>query len=313
MTFSGKIKEEVSKLDVDKIELVSELSGIFCTNADIKLYSIKVQTENLNAANRIFNIVKDVYDVTSNITVKKNYNFKKNEIYIIEIKKNVPEIIKDIGLIGETGFVIDEIPKEEIVADDNLKSAFIRGSFLISGSVNDPKTSRYHLEIISNNVKHAEFLRDLINSFNLNSKVLRRKKGYMVYIKESEKISDFLKMIKAYNGVMYFEDIRIYREKVNMNNRINNCEQANVEKSMASSNKQISDINYIKERDAYELLDDKVRLVAEYRVKYPDSSLIELSEIISVETNNKITKSCVNHRLRKIKDLADKLRRKENE
>lgn len=313
MTFSGKIKEEVSKLDVDKIELVSELSGIFCTNADIKLYSIKVQTENLNAANRIFNIVKDVYDVTSNITVKKNYNFKKNEIYIIEIKKNVPEIIKDIGLIGETGFVIDEIPKEEIVADDNLKSAFIRGSFLISGSVNDPKTSRYHLEIISNNVKHAEFLRDLINSFNLNSKVLRRKKGYMVYIKESEKISDFLKMIKAYNGVMYFEDIRIYREKVNMNNRINNCEQANVEKSMASSNKQISDINYIKERDAYELLDDKVRLVAEYRVKYPDSSLIELSEIISVETNNKITKSCVNHRLRKIKDLADKLREKENE
>lgn len=311
MTFSGKIKEEVSKLDVDKIELVSELSGIFCTNADIRLYSIKVQTENLNAANRIFNIVKEIYGVTSNITVKKNYNFKKNEIYIIEIKKNVPEIIKDIGLIGETGFVIEEIPNEEIVADENLKSAFIRGCFLISGSVNDPKTSRYHLEIISNNVRHAEFLRDLINSFNLNSKVLRRKKGYMVYIKESEKISDFLKMIKAYNGVMYFEDIRIYREKVNMNNRINNCEQANVEKSLASSNKQISDIEYIKQRDAYELLDDKVRLVAEYRVKYPDSSLIELSEIISVETNNKITKSCVNHRLRKIKDLADKLRNKE--
>lgn len=313
MTFSGKIKEEVSKFETDKIELISELSGILCTNADIKLYSIKVQTENLNAANRIFNIVKDVYGVTSNITVRKNYNFKKNEIYIIEIKKNVPEIIKDIGLIGETGFVIEEVPKEEIVADDDLKSAFIRGSFLISGSVNDPKTSRYHLEIISNNVKHAEFLRDLINSFNLNSKVLRRKKGYMVYIKESEKISDFLRMIKAYNGVMYFEDIRIYREKVNMNNRINNCEQANVEKSLASSNKQIKDIDYIKERDAYELLDDKVRLVAEYRVKYPDSSLIELSEIISVETNNKITKSCVNHRLRKIKDLADKLRGKENE
>lgn len=313
MTFSGKIKEEISKLDIEKIEAISELSGIFCTNADIKLYSIKVQTENLNAANRIFKIVKDVYNVTSNITVRKNYNFKKNEIYIIEIKKNVPEIIKDIGLIGETGFVIDEIPKEEIVADENLKSAFIRGCFLISGSVNDPKTSRYHLEIISNNVKHAEFLKDLINSYNLNSKVLRRKKGYMVYIKESEKISDFLKVIKAYNGVMYFEDIRIYREKVNMNNRINNCEQANVEKSLASSNKQITDIEYIKEKDAYNLLDDKIKQVAEYRIKYPDSSLIELSEIISVETNNKITKSCVNHRLRKIKDLADKLREKENE
>ncbi len=311
MTFSGKIKEEVSKIDIDKIEAISELSGILCTNADIKLYSIKVQTENLNAANRIFKIVKDVYNVTSNITVRKNYNFKKNEIYIIEIKKNVPEIIKDIGLIGETGFVISEVPNEEIVADENLKSAFIRGCFLISGSVNDPKTSRYHLEIISNNVKHAELLKNLINSYNLNSKVLRRKKGYMVYIKESEKISDFLKMIKAYNGVMYFEDIRIYREKVNMNNRINNCEQANVEKSLASSNKQIVDIEYIKSRDAYDLLDDKIKQVAEYRIKYPDSSLIELSEIISVETNNRITKSCVNHRLRKIKDLADKLRNKE--
>ena len=310
MTFSGKIKEEISKTEIDKIEAISELSGILCTNADIKLYSIRVQTENLNAANRIFKIVKDVYNVTSNITVRKNYNFKKNEIYIIEIKKNVPEIIKDIGLIGETGFVISEIPNEEIVADENLKSAFIRGCFLISGSVNDPKTSRYHLEIISNNVKHAEFLKDLINSYNLNSKVLRRKKGYMVYIKESEKISDFLKVIKAFNGVMYFEDIRIYREKVNMNNRINNCEQANVEKSMASSNKQISDINYIKDKDAYDLLDERVKQVAEYRVKYPDSSLIELSQIISVETNNKITKSCVNHRLRKIKDLADKLRSK---
>ena len=310
MTFSGRIKEEISKTEIDKIEAISELSGILCTNADIKLYSIRVQTENLNAANRIFKIVKDVYNVTSNITVRKNYNFKKNEIYIIEIKKNVPEIIKDIGLIGETGFVISEIPNEEIVADENLKSAFIRGCFLISGSVNDPKTSRYHLEIISNNVKHAEFLKDLINSYNLNSKVLRRKKGYMVYIKESEKISDFLKVIKAFNGVMYFEDIRIYREKVNMNNRINNCEQANVEKSMASSNKQISDINYIKDKDAYDLLDERVKQVAEYRVKYPDSSLIELSQIISVETNNKITKSCVNHRLRKIKDLADKLRSK---
>lgn len=311
MTFSGKIKEEISKIEADKIEAVSELSGILCTNADIKLYSIRVQTENLNAANRIFKIVKDTYDVTSNITVKKNYNFKKNEIYIIEIKKNVPEIIKDIGLIGETGFKIDEVPHEKIVADDNLKSAFIRGCFLISGSVNDPKTSRYHLEIISNNVKHAEFLKDLINSYNLNSKVLRRKKGYMVYIKESEKISDFLKVIKAFNGVMYFEDIRIYREKVNMNNRINNCEQANVEKSLASSNKQIADIEFIKEKDAYDLLDEKIKQVAEYRIKYPDSSLIELSEIISVETNNKITKSCVNHRLRKIKDLADKLRNKE--
>lgn len=308
MTFSGKIKEEISKINSSKIEYISELSGLFCTNADIKLYSIKVQTENLNTANRIFKIVKEVYNVTCNITVKKNYNFKKNEVYVIEVKKSVPEILKDIGLINETGFVINKTPREEITADLDLKSAFIRGSFLIAGSVNDPKTSRYHLEIIVQNVEMANFLNSLINSYNLNSKVLRRKKGYMVYIKESEKISDFLKMINAFNGVMYYEDIRIYREKINLNNRINNCEQANVEKSMASSNRQIKDIEIIKAYDAYDLLDEKIKVVAEYRLKYPESSLIELSEIISVETKNKITKSCVNHRLRKIKELATKLK-----
>ena len=310
MTYSGKIKEEISKIESEKVEFISELSGILCTNADIKLYSIRVQTENLNAANRIFKIVKDNYNVTSNITVKKNYNFKKNEVYIIEIKKSVPEIIKDIGLMNETGFKIELTPREEIVADDNLKSAYLRGCFLISGSVNDPKTSRYHLEIITATEEQANFINELINSYNLNSKVLRRKKGYMVYIKESEKISDFLKLIKAFNGVMYYEDIRTYREKINLNNRINNCEQANVEKSMASSNRQIKDIEIIKAYDAYDLLDDKVKTVAEYRIKYPESSLIELSEIISVETKNKITKSCVNHRLRKIKELAEKLQKK---
>ena len=310
MTFSGRIKEEISKIESEKIESISELSGILCTNSDIKLYSIRVQTENLNAANRIFKIVKDIYNVTANITVKKNYNFKKNEMYIIEIKKSVPEIIKDLGLIGETGFVINTVPTEGIVADDALRSAFIRGCFLISGSVNDPKTSRYHLELIVNNNDFAEFLKDQMNAYGLNAKVLRRKKGYMVYVKESEKISDFLKVIKAFNGVMYYEDIRTYREKINLNNRINNCEQANVEKSLASSNKQIKDIEFIKEKDAYDLLDEKIKEVAEYRLKYPDSSLIELSEIISVETGNKITKSCVNHRLRKIKDLADKLKNK---
>ena len=125
MTYSGKIKEEISKVESEKIELISELSGILCTNSDIKLYSIRVQTENLNAANRIFKIVKDNYNVTSNITVKKNYNFKKNEVYIIEINKSVPEIIKDIGLMNETGFKINLTPREEIVADDNLKRMFL--------------------------------------------------------------------------------------------------------------------------------------------------------------------------------------------
>ena len=311
MTFSGKIKQTISNLEESKLESISELSGIFISNADIKLYAIRVQTENINAANRIFKIVKNIYGVTSNIIVKKNYNFKKNELYIIEIKKDVPKIIKDLGLLNEQGLELLKVPNEFIVSDDELKKAFIRGCFLISGSVNDPKTSRYHLEILINELEFANFLCNMLNEYNLNAKVHRRKKGYMVYIKESEKISEFLTMIKAYDEVLYFEDIRTYREKVNMTNRLNNCEQANVEKSMKSAQSQINDINYLKEIDAYDLLDEKVKQVADYRIKYPESSLIELSEIISIETNSKVTKSCINHRLRKIKELADKARNKE--
>lgn len=310
MTFSGKIKQTISALEESKLEHISELSGMFITNADIKLYSIKVQTENINVANRIFKLIKNIYGVTSNIMVKKNYNFKKNELYIIEIKKDVPKILKDLGLLNEQGFELLKIPNEFIVSDDELKKAFLRGCFLISGSVNDPKTSRYHLEILINEIEFANFLCNLLNEYKLNAKVHRRKKGYMIYIKESEKISEFLTMLKAFDEVLYFEDIRVYREKINMSNRINNCEQANVEKSMKTAQSQINDINYLKEIDAFDLLDEKVKETANYRVKYPESSLIELSEIISVETNTKVTKSCVNHRLRKIKELADKARNK---
>lgn len=311
MTFSGKIKKDISNLEESKLEYISELSGLFLSNAEIKLYSIKVQTENINVANRIFKIVKSIYDVTANIMIKKNYNFKKNEMYIIEIKKDVPKILKDIGLLNEQGFELLKTPNEYIVSDDELKKAFIRGCFLISGSVNDPKTSRYHLEILINELTFANFLCKMLNEYNLNAKVHRRKKGYMVYIKESEKISAFLTMIKAYDQVLYFEDIRVYREKINMSNRINNCEQANVEKSMKTAQSQINDINYLKEIDAFDLLDEKVKETANYRLKYPESSLIELSEIISVETSSKVTKSCVNHRLRKIKELATKARNKQ--
>ena len=160
MTFSGKIKKEISNLECTKLEYISELSGIIRTSADIKLYAIRIQTENINVANRIFKIVKEIYNVTSNITIKKNYNFKKNEVYIIEIKKDVLTIIKDLGLLNEKGFDLLKVPSEFIVADDELKRAFIRGCFLICGSVNDPKTSRYHLEFLIENLEFAEFLKN---------------------------------------------------------------------------------------------------------------------------------------------------------
>ena len=307
MTFSSKIKKEISTTECTRAEYLSELSGIIRTSAEIKIYNIKIQTENKFVANRIFGLFKILYDINLNISLRKNYNFKKNEIYVLELKKDTLKVLRDLGIVSEKNELL-RIPSESLLSDEELRRAYLRGVFLVSGSLNDPKTSRYHLEFLINDTEYANFLNKLLNDNNLNSKILHRKKGYMIYIKEAEKISDFLRLIRAYNGVMYYEEIRVYREKINMTNRINNCEQANVEKMVATSNKLIKEINYIKEKDMFDLLDDKIKESAEYRIRYPEISLLELSKIITLETNSNVSKSCLNHRFRKIKEFAEKIR-----
>ena len=307
MTFSSKIKKEVSTTECSRVEYLSELSGIIRTSAEIKIYNIKIQTENKFVANRIFGLFKILYDLNLNITLRKNYNFKKNEIYVLELKKDTLKVLRDLGIVNDKNELL-RIPSESMLSDEELKRAYLRGVFLVSGSLNDPKTSRYHLEFLINDTSYANFLNNLLKESNLNIKILHRKKGYMIYIKEAEKISDFLRLIRAYNGVMYYEEIRVYREKVNMTNRLNNCEQANVEKTIDTSNKLIKEIEYIKEKGVYDLLDDKVKESAEYRVKYPESSLLELSKIMTLETGSNISKSCLNHRFRKIKEFSEKIR-----
>lgn len=307
MTFSSKIKQEISTTECTRAEYLSELSGIIRTSAYIKIYNIKVQTENKFVANRIFGLFKILYDINLNITLRKNYNFKKNEIYVLELKKDTLKVLRDLGIVNEKNQLL-RIPSDSLLSDEELTRAYLRGVFMASGSLNDPKTSRYHLEFLINDTEYAHFLNKLLNNNNLNSKILHRKKGYMVYIKEAEKISDFLRLIRAYNGVMYYEEIRVYREKVNMTNRLNNCEQANVERTISTSNKLISEINYIKESDMFDLLDEKLRETAQYRLRYPELSLIELSKVITIETGLNVSKSCLNHRFRKIKEFADKIR-----
>lgn len=306
MTFSSKIKQEISTIECTRAEYLSELSGIIRTSAEIKIYNIRIQTENKFVANRIFGLFKILFDINLNITLRKNYNFKKNEIYVLELKKDTLKVLRDLGIVNDKNQFL-MIPSDSLLSDEELTRAYLRGVFLVSGSLNDPQKSRYHLEFLIYNTEYANFLNKLLKDNNLNSKILHRKKGYMIYIKEAEKISDFLRLIRAYNGVMYYEDIRIYREKVNMTNRLNNCEQANVEKTMATSNKQIKEIEFIKEKNMFDLLDEKLRETAEYRLKYPESSLLELSNIISIETNSKVSKSCLNHRLRKINEFYNKI------
>ncbi len=301
MSFTTTVKNEVSKIENNELEKIAELSAIITNGAAIDK-EIKITTENASIARRIFNFIKDLYQVNSLITIRR---ISKKNIYILVIKDK--NILKNLG-IYETKLLT--IPKEYIIDDEESLRAYLRGVFLMSGSLNDPKTARYHLEFTIDNKTYALFIKQQLNKYNLNSKVLKRNNKYMVYIKEAEKISDFLRIINAYNAVMYFEDIRIYRDHKNMTNRLNNCEQANVDKIIETANQQIKNIEIIKNSVGLDLLDEKERIVAEYRLKYKDISLLELSEIISLETGKKITKSGIYHRLKKINDIACKIKKK---
>ena len=303
VSFTSIVKNELSKLELDEIESISFLSAIFKNSADIKDTSIKISTENSSVARNIFNIIKKMYNINLKITVRRGYNYNKNYIYILETKQKVKKIIDDLSLNSN-------IPSTYIVDDDVLIRTYLRGLFISCGSINDPKKSRYHLEFIVNNLEYANFIKDKLNIYYLNSKILRRDNRYMIYIKEAEKIGDFLRMINAIQALLYYEDIRIYRDHKNMTNRLNNCEQANVDKIIATSQSQINDIKLI-ESESLDLLDEKTRQAAQYRLKYPDASLLELSEIISMETGSKITKPGLHHRFNKIKDLANRIRNKE--
>ena len=215
-----------------------------------------------------------------------------------------------MSVIDHNGKFLD-YPANYIIDSEEEARAYLRGCFLSKGSINDPKTSRYHLEFLIDNKQEANFIKELLNSFYLNSKVLAREKGYMVYLKEAEKIGDFLRIISANQAVLYYEDIRIYRDHKNMTNRLNNCEQANIDKIIETATKQIEEIKYLKDNLGIELLDDKTKEVISYREKYPEASLQELSEIITYETGKPITKSGLNHRFRKIRELVSKM--KENQ
>ena len=187
--------------------------------------------------------------------------------------------------------------------------AYLRGVFSCTGSINNPKTSRYHMELLVSKPGESVFVQKLLNIFDLNAKILNREKGYMIYIKEAEKISDYIRILGASKAVMFFEDAKIYREKKNQTNRLNNCEQANMDKVFATATSQLAQIEMIEKTDSLDLLDDRTKEALIYRKKYPESSLKELSEIISLETGKKITKSGLNHRFRKIKELAEQLKK----
>ena len=304
MSFTSIVKDEVTRLETTKLEDMAELSAIMRNAASYSSNGIDIVIENNVVARRIFKLIRSIYNISSKVTVR-NKKLGKGFTYILNINSRGKEMLEDLSIFSGNKFL--NIPKDYLIGDEEELRAYLRGVFMVCGSVNDPKTSRYHLEFILDDKDYANFISNSLNSYDLNSKVIKREKSYTVYIKEAEKISDFLRVIKAFSAVMYYEDIRIYRDHKNMTNRLNNCEQANIDKIFMTANRQIKDIEKLYELDMVDLLDDKLKEVIEYRMKYRESSLQELADIISMETGDVITKSGLNHRFRKIKEILDRV------
>ena len=304
MSFTIKIKEEISKIKSTKSELIAELSAYIKNNGEITSSKITLNTEIKLLVDRMVDSIKAITDIDPKVEIIENLNFSKNNLYQITISKDIDNLLKDLGIIDENGMRLAVVPDYIVGANEEIR-AYIRGAFFATGSVSDPKISRYHFELLTTFKEEAVFLQKLLNLFDLNAKILSREKGYMIYIKESEKISDLLKILGANNAVMYYENVRIYREQKNKTNRLNNMEQANTDRAYETANEQLKQIKIIEENDGINLLDDRTKIALEYRKKYPESSMKELAEIITEETGKHLSKSGINHRFRKIKELAE--------
>ena len=302
MSFTTEIKNEICSNDYSKLENICLLSGFVRNNAVIEDGKFVFISENLKVVRKIFTLFKELFDVNITYEQARGSNLSKKSIYNIYIEDKIDNIVNTLM------FNSSSLPDYFLDGDD-LKRSYLRGAFLAKGSINDPKKSRYHLEFLVESSYEADYIMELLNYFDLHAKVIPRDKGYMTYVKEAEKIGDFLRIVSANNAILYYEDIRIYRDHKNMTNRLNNMEQANVDKIINASQEQLADIALIKEKIGFDALDAKLRDVAIYREKYPEVSLSELSEIISTELDKKITKSGLSHRIRKIKEIADRLRK----
>ena len=308
MSFASETKKELTNLEVKDCCGLAELSALIQMNGSLsftnKKMAVDVQTENAAIARRIYTLIKRYYPVTVELLVRKKMRLKKNNVYIVRLVNEAKRILQDLEIMGE-GFEFKNVISSHLIKKDCCKRAYLRGAFLAGGSVNNPETSSYHLEVSSLYQEHSESLCELMNSFDLNGKSLERKKGFITYLKEAEKIIDFLIIVGANNAVLKFEDIRIVRDMRNSVNRLVNCETANLNKTIGAAFRQVENIKYIDETVGLSVLPEKLREIAELRVAHQDVTLKELGEMVS---SGPISKSGINHRLRKIDEIADKLR-----
>ena len=269
-------------------------------------YSIKVHTENISVARKYFTLLKKAFNIRVEILVSRNKS-NENVSYAVIIRNHddAMRVLQASNLIGTNGEISEEFSarKNIIIRHNCCKRAFIRGAFLAAGSMSNPEKS-YHIEIVCSAGRKAEQLRTIINSYGLDAKVILRKKMHVVYLKEGTQIVDLLNIMEAPVALMEMENVRILKEMRNTVNRKVNCETANINKTVSAAMKQIEDIRYIRDTIGLQELPEGLREVAQARLEYPNETLKELGGLLQTP----LGKSGVNHRLRKLSEIAEQLK-----
>lgn len=308
MSFAAHTKKELTMIDTgesccEKSELAALIRMIGTVQLTGKRIVLDVSTENAAIARRIFTLIKKQFGITSELLVRKKMRLKKNNIYIVRVPHSVQDVLSTLKIVSE-GFVFQSGIDPSLIRKECDRRAYLRGAFLAGGSVNNPEGSSYHLEISSLYEDQCKALCELSNRYGLNARCIERKKGFILYLKEGEKIIDFLSLIGAHQALLKFEDVRIMRDMRNSVNRIVNCETANLNKTIGAAMRQIENIKLIDQEIGLDQLPEKLREVALVRLQHPDLNLKEVGEMLK----GNVSKSGVNHRLRKLDELANKVR-----
>jgi len=312
MTFTKFVKNELVTIPIQREEMVAEFLAFLNFGCEFHIENNKKMidfiTKNPTISKRFLMLSKTLYQSDVEILKQIKKTFSKKPLVILRLTSNVEQIIQDYDYLEE--------PVEKIVAKVRKKEekiAFLRASFVVSGSINDPKSSEYHLEIFAEKTDEIIFIQKLMNEFNLNAKITKRRKGYIVYLKNADSISDFMQLIGAINAVFKFEDIRIKKDFNNSINRIINCEIANEKKVVVSAENQLNDINLILKHYKHLKIDEKILRIINLRKNNPNANLRELCEIYFEKHQEKLSKSGLNHRFIKIKDMANKIREEKDD
>ena len=313
MSFSSRVKDELSRqvsparhCQIAEIAAILSLCGRIQISADDR-YCIRIHTENVAVARKYFTLLKKTFNIVTDVTIRRNVHLRKNRVYTVTVGRHEDacRVLQAAKLIGADGEIRENLSviRNVVTQQACCRRAFIRGAFLAAGSVSDPEKF-YHFEIVCATEAKAEQLREIMSTFDLDAKIVKRKKYYVVYIKEGSQIVDVLNVMEAPVSLMELENIRILKEMRNSVNRQVNCETANINKTVAASVKQIRDIEYIRDTMGFESLPENLEQMAQARLLKPDATLKELGEALEPP----VGKSGVNHRLRRLSEIAESLR-----